>query len=315
MIFSSTVPSPAKNGMPLADYLAGRFTYYSRDEWLKKIVGDAVAVNGKKASAATTVAPGDVVSYDAGEFEEPAADLAYRIVYEDDWLLGIDKPGNLLVHRAGKSFRNNLMYQLRFVHAPPYPVAHAVHRIDRETSGAVLVARSAEARAAFGRTLAGGGMTKQYHAIVKGCPMVQEINLPIGRTELSAVSYRYSVQAQGKQALTRITAVESIGGGHSLVTCEPVTGRTHQIRIHLAAAGAPVVGDKLYGMSEQEYLAWRENPSKSGHLLDFHRQALHCASLSFVHPYTKKPCAVTAPLPADMRELIERLRTVQPSQV
>ena len=114
MIFTSTVPLSIRKGTLLPDYLAGRFTYYSREQWLSRIAEGRVRRNGLPATAGETVAPRDRVAYDAGEFEEPAADLGYRIIYEDDWLLGVDKPGNLLVHRAGRSFRNNLMYQLRF---------------------------------------------------------------------------------------------------------------------------------------------------------------------------------------------------------
>jgi RluA family pseudouridine synthase len=305
MIFTSTVPLSIRKGTPLADYLAARFTYYSQSEWLERIAEGRVQRNGTAAAAGDTVAPKDSVAYDAGEFEEPAADLGYRIICQDDWLLGIDKPGNLLVHRAGRSFRNNLMYQLRFVREPRLPDAHPVHRLDRDTSGVVLVAKSAAARAALGKVLAEGNMEKMYYALVTGAPEKRDIDLPIGRKDLSAISYKYGVDPAGKTALTRIIGVRPAGSAHSLVTVQPVTGRTHQIRIHLAAIGAPVVGDKLYGMSEKEYLAWRENPELNSGTLPFHRHALHCASLSFVHPYTKKPLKIEAPMPRDMQDLLD----------
>ena len=90
----------------------------------------------------------DTVSYEPKEFEEPTADLSYKIIYEDEWMLCVDKPGNLLVHRAGKSFRNNLVYLLRHTNAPPYPNCHPVHRLDRGTSGVVLFAKDSERGAA-----------------------------------------------------------------------------------------------------------------------------------------------------------------------
>jgi RluA family pseudouridine synthase len=298
------VPLSVRKGTLLPDYLAERFTYYSRNEWLSRITAGRVRRNGLLATAGETVAPKDRVAYDAGEFEEPRADLGYRIFYEDDWLLAVDKPGNLLVHRAGRSFRNNLMYQLRFVHQPPFPNAHPVHRLDRETSGVVLVARSPEVRATLGKVLAEGRFEKTYFAIVRGAPAKQDVNLPIGRKELSAVSYKYGVDPAGKAATTRIIDARPIGSAYSLVTAQPITGRTHQIRIHLAAIGAPVVGDKLYGLSEEEYLAWRDDPESYKEKLPFHRHALHCASLAFIHPYTKKPLKIEAPMPQDMLGLI-----------
>lgn len=291
MIFSSEVPAGLGKGTTLVDYLAGRFTYHGRGEWLAIIAAGKVTSNRSTGLAGDTVAAGDIVAYDAGEFEEPPADLAYRTVFEDEWLLGIDKPGNLLVHRAGRSFRNNLMYQLRYVHKPPYPAAHAAHRLDRGTSGVVCVAKSAEISAALGRLFAEGKVDKTYLAVVQGVPEAREIDFPVGKTEASALSCRHGVVEGGKEARTLIINVQPLGQRHSLVTVRPLTGRTHQIRVHLAAAGAPVVGDRLYGAGGEQ----------------FSRQALHCASLSFVHPVTGKACRMAAEIPADMKELVERL--------
>lgn len=134
---------------PVARYLATRFTYFDYDKWLVRMAEGRIQRNGFPALAGDTVSPGDIVSYDAGEFEEPAADLSYRITWEDSWFLCIDKPGNLLVHRAGISFHNNLMHQLRHVHSPAFPSAHPVHRLDRETSGALMVGKTREANRAW----------------------------------------------------------------------------------------------------------------------------------------------------------------------
>jgi RluA family pseudouridine synthase len=308
MIFSSVVPQGVRKGAALVDYLAGRFTYHSAEEWRGRIAAGSVAHNGRTAQAHDTVAAGDAIAYDAGEFDEPPADLSYRIRYEDEWLLGIDKPGNLLVHRAGRSFRNNLIYQLRSVHVPPYPAAHAVHRLDRDTSGVVLVAKDAATRTMLGRAFAEGRVAKVYGALVAGTAEAgREIDLPIGKKEGSAISYKYAVTDSGKPSKTVIISSQPVGTRHSLVMVRLLTGRTHQIRVHLAAIGAPVVGDKLYGLSEADYLAWRDNPAAMKQNLAFHRHALHCCSLTFEHPHTKKECCVSVELPEDMKELIERL--------
>ena len=291
MIFSSVVPAGTEKNTALPDYLARRFTYHGRDEWAGIIGAGKITVNGRAARAGDMPAPGDVVAYDAGEFEEPAADLAYRICYEDEWIIGVDKPGNLLVHRAGRSVRNNCIYQLRHVHAPPYPEAHAVHRLDRETSGVLCVVKTASVRAALARQFAEGKVDKKYVAVVRGMPQTGTIALPIGKPIFSGVSCMHGVMAGGKPAMTEIIERRPLGAEHALVTARPLTGRTHQIRVHLAVAGAPIVGVRLYGVERGV----------------FPRQALHCASLSFVHPVTGKTCRMEAPLPADLHALIERL--------
>lgn len=307
MIFSSAVPSSFRNGIALVDYLAGRFTYHGRDEWSARITEGKVVCNGRVANADDTVAAGDTVTYDPGAFEEPAADLSYRVIFEDEWLLGIDKPGNLLVHRAGRSFRNNLIYQLRYVHVPPYPASHAVHRLDRETSGVVCVAKNAAIKASLGREFAAGRVAKLYCAVVRGTPGVREIDFPIGKAADSAISYKHGVVQGGKAARTKIVACRTIGNKYSLVTIQPLTGRTHQIRVHLAAIGTPLVGDRLYGLSEEAYLARRSDPSEAQAGMMFHRHALHCTSLAFVHPVTSKECRIEAEMPSDMKELIRRV--------
>lgn len=305
MIFSSTVHAPVRPGTALVEYLAARFTYHTRESWLRQIALGRIACNGQTAGAAATVAPGDTVSYDPGEFTEPEADLTYRIIYEDEWLLGIDKPANLLVHRAGRSFKNNLMYQLRGVHVPPWPLARSVHRLDRDTSGVLLVAKNSEVTAAMTGRGAFDGCAKRYFAVVHGTPQVRDIDLPIGKSAGSAIPYKFCVTPDGKPAVTRIIASRKLGADHSLLTLQPATGRTHQIRVHLHAIGAPVVGDKLYGQSEPDYLQWRNDPS--GRHFEFPRHALHCASMTFTHPYTNKECRIEAPMPGDMKGLIASL--------
>jgi 23S rRNA pseudouridine1911/1915/1917 synthase len=138
-------------------------------------------------------------------------------------------------------------------------------------------------------------------------PEVREIDFPIGKPAGTAISYKHGVTADGKTARTKIVACLPLGKAHSLVTLQPLTGRTHQIRIHLAAIGTPVVGDRLYGLSEEAYLSRRIDHSECQQPMIFHRQALHCSSLTFIHPCTKKECCIEAEMPGDMRELIGRL--------
>lgn len=306
MIFTSRIHPPVKPGTPLADYLSARFTYHTHDEWVSAICEGRVTLNSARIDTGAVAEAGDTISYDPGEFEEPPADLNYSIIYEDEWLLGINKPGNLLVHRAGKSVRNNLMYQLRCTNVPPWPAANSIHRLDRDTSGVLLVAKTSETVAAMTQERAfATTFTKIYHAIVRGRPPVGEIDLPIGKPDHSAIPYKFCVASNGKPATTRIIECKPLGSGHSLLTLQPVTGRTHQIRVHLEAIGSTIVGDKLYGRSEEEYLKWRDSPLYAKPPLEFPRHALHCGSMTFAHPHTKELCRIEAGMPEDMKKLVK----------
>lgn len=310
MIFTAKVPLNCKVPKLLAAYMAERFTYYSEKQWIEKIAEGKVTVDGLVAAETATVSADTVITYDAGEFIEPEANLDYRIIYEDKWFLGVDKPGNLLVHRAGRSFRNNLIYQLRFVHEPPYPLAHAAHRLDRDTSGVILVAKDEDARIAIGKQFETRAIDKEYIAVVNGIPSssLKTINLPIGKDKSSAISYRFWTLEDGKDAVTEVVSCTPAGESHAVLKLRPLTGRTHQIRVHCAASGFPIVGDKLYAMSEEQYLLWRDNPQHFEGKLPFYRHALHCSSIGFIHPYTKEYCMIESPLPDDMQKLIDRLR-------
>lgn len=309
MIISSRVPH-TYNGYSVLEYLTNRFTYLLKDEWLKRISERRVFCNNKPSDSDTILAAGDSVAYDMPEFSEPPADLSYSIVYEDDWLLGINKPGNLLVHHRGRSFKSNLIYHLRYLHDPPFENAGIINRLDRETSGVVTVAKNREALMAMNRVLAGRKVVKEYRAIVQGIPEIESgtVDLPIGRVRNSKVRYRYGVNGEkAKDAFTRYEILQRIGRDYSLLRLIPETGRTHQLRVHLSAIGHVIVGDKLYGMREDEFIAWRRNPGNFRDKLRFPRQALHCFRMSFTHPFTGEECAITAPLPGDMNSFIQEM--------
>jgi RluA family pseudouridine synthase len=256
-------------------------------EWTKIINEGRILINDNRCGDTNTIKAGDTITYDPGDFEEPEANLSYSIIFEDEWILAVDKPANLLVHRAGRSFRNNLVYQLRCVNTPPYPGCHPVHRLDRDTSGVVLIAKNSEVMKEFAVMFNEGRITKIYRAIIGGQPDFKTpfmIDSPISADKNSGVPFKFKVCDNGKPASTTIEDVRHLDNGLSMLTIKPLTGRTHQIRVHLAAAGFPIVGDKTYGSSEH---------------CGFSRQALHCESLSFIHPYTGRQCEITAELPCD----------------
>lgn len=308
MIFSSIVPPQRGGTRPLSDYLAERFTYYDREGWTAQIMAGKLTVDGCNAAPDDLVGAGQTVTYDPGEFEEPPADLSYSIIYEDEWLLAVNKPGNLLIHRAGRSFKNNLMYHLRSVHTPAYPDANSIHRLDRNTSGVVLIARNPRALAEISRQFRSRQIDKIYIALVHGIPAYttgQIINSPIDKDPDSATGSKFRVDAAGKEAITRIESCEAVGTAFAQLTIKPLTGRTHQLRVHCAHIGHPLVGDQLYGSDRKfptvEGFGTQEN--RGNECITWSRHALHCARITFYHPFKKGECSIEAPLPADMVEL------------
>jgi RluA family pseudouridine synthase len=311
MIFSSKVPSNVRKSIPVIDYLSERFTYHDCQKWIDIVKEGRVSVNGAVCGEEGSVTAGDVISYTPGEWEEPAADLSYSIIYEDRWIFAVNKPGNLLVHRAGKSLRNNLVYQLRNVHSPRYVNCHPVQRLDRETSGVVLFAKDSEQGALFGRIFSEQKALKVYKAVVAGgfnFETPYTIDMPISKDIDCGISYKFKPCENGKSALTVIERAAVCESGLTLLTIRPVTGRTHQIRVHLAHLGFPIINDRLYSQSAAEYLAANHDEiscgSSSSCLPKKRRQLLHCESLSFNHPHTGGRCEITLPLPADIAAAI-----------
>ncbi len=310
MKVSSKVPSHLKNVL-LSAYLSNRFKYLTPEEWLSRIDEQRLRRNGEICTVHTIVTGGDVISYDMPEWTEPAADLNYSIVYEDEWILGVSKPGNLLMHRAGKSFKSNLMYQLRYVHDPAFPNAGAINRLDRETSGIVLVSKDRDTLRRMNELLANRGLLKTYLALTQGCPfpLSGQIDRPIGPDERSDNASRHWVGgARAKESLTEYRTVKSIGNGElALVEVFPRTGRTHQIRVHLAWLGNPIVGDKLYGEDPSEKGRGSPGAVSDSPVPRFHRHALHCRKVSFIHPVTGEKCTIEDEMSTDMNKLLKSL--------
>lgn len=308
MIISSKVPKKFEN-VTVHNYLSSRFTYLTEQQWQQRLTQRRVCLNDKQCIGNEVVAFNDMISYDMPDFTEPPADLAYKIVYEDEWILGVNKPGNLLVHHNGKSFKSNLIYQLRYVHASGYASAGIVTRLDRETSGIVVVAKTKESLKKMNTLLKERKIFKEYIAIVYGKPQPSSgtISIPIGKKENSKITYRFCIHGKNaKQALTRYTTDCVIKDTYALLKLFPETGRTHQLRVHLQSIGHTIVGDKLYGMTDDDYLNWRQNPDNPENLknLDFNRQALHCSKIVFTHPFTNTTCKITASFPEDIESFL-----------
>ncbi|MBN2157942.1 MAG: RluA family pseudouridine synthase [Spirochaetes bacterium] len=285
-------------------FLSFRYGYLSRTEWQKEIRRGKIYYNGavltrydRKTKA------GDVLSYSGRDAAEPEVDRNYSIIYEDEFLLGVNKPGNLPVHPAGIFYHNTLLTILERDYGTKL---HLLHRLDRETSGVVVLAKNSDISVRIHRDFA--SVKKKYLALVHGMPELDEfvIDLPVDHDKDSGVEHKRVARAGGRdEACTSFTRLLSFNN-YSLMKAAPVTGRQHQIRVHLKYAGHPIVGDKLYGNDES---AWDEfitnGPSdRLTKRLGFRRSALHSRSISFYHPVMKRRMCLRAPFPEDMRQFI-----------
>jgi 23S rRNA pseudouridine1911/1915/1917 synthase len=286
---SSRIPRSA-HGQLLIDYLTATFLYFNREAWLARIAEDRLTIDGVSAAAEQKLVKNQVLTYRMVDYQEPDADLNWAVAAEDDRFLVTIKPGNLLVHRMGRAYMSNLVYLVRNAGNPGWAAADPAHRIDRETSGLVLFAKDKEALKAILDLFETRQITKEYWAIAAPVPGVRvpaqgesgTIDLPLGRADDPV---RGQIQAVGvpgaRAARTNWVWGSEVSPGRYLVTVRPETGRTHQIRVHLASQGWPLVGDKLYG-----------GPPAVRH-------ALHARMLAFVHPFTGQPVCYEAPVPGD----------------
>ncbi|MBC7319720.1 RluA family pseudouridine synthase [bacterium] len=221
-------------------------------------------------------------------------DLPINIVYEDESIIVVDKPAGLVVHPAPSVKEPTLVNVLigKTTLAPVNSIRPGVvHRLDKDTSGLMVLAKTFQSYNNLVKQIQDRKVIKEYIAVVHGRPKSGSISVPIGRSPSDRT--RMKVLPSGRIAITHYEVLEVIGD-YSILKIRIETGRTHQIRVHLAYIGHPVVGDKIYGIESKE------------RLID--RQALHSSKLSFLHPITQDRLEFSSPLPKDMENLIEELR-------
>ncbi len=301
-IIESTVPEGIIS-QRIDLYLSGRFGYLSRTAWQKEIAEGRVLLNGKAASVKKKISSGDSICYMAGEIDEPEIDSRYSIVYEDDFFIAVNKPGNLPIHPSGVFFNNTLvMLMARDLGGKFYPV----HRIDRETSGLILLAKDSASASSVQCNFS--EVKKSYLAVVKGRITEKNfsVEVPLGPARNSLIRRkREAYEGAPENALTNFSLIEALDE-YSLVKADLVTGRTHQIRAHLSWFGHPIVGDKIYGEDESIYMDF----AKYGDIDDinkragFSRCALHSSTMIFHHPREGRDIHLTAPLHEDMKALM-----------
>lgn len=314
-ILQSRVP-PREAGSPLLLYLSIRFPYRTREEWAGQIAGGNIAVNGAPGRPDQPLAAGDVVAYTV-VLREPAVDTNIRILHEETGFVVASKPGQLPSHADGNFITHTFIHLLRerLKGRPDIGEPRLVHRLDRETSGVMVVATSKAAHASLMRQFAEGTVEKTYLAVARGRIADRSFTVEgaLGRDPASSVSVRQALvppATRGARASrTEFEVVRELRDA-TLVRCVPRTGRTNQIRVHLASRGHPVVGDKLYGRTDEEYLAFVHHVRAGGDAAwdgraGAPRQLLHAARLAFDHPKSGRRVAYEAPPPDDFTSWVE----------
>jgi 23S rRNA pseudouridine1911/1915/1917 synthase len=296
-----TVPSECA-GLRLDQVLARLLPGHSRSRLSSWVRDERVSVDGRSAIPRTKLWGGERLRVLPTPSREALAHLPEEIpldvLYEDAQLIVVNKPAGLVVHPGSGNWEGTLLNALlqHTRDVAEVPRAGIVHRLDKDTSGLLVVARTLEAQTDLVRQLQARSVTREYTAVVCGVIARDgKVEAPIGRHPVSRT--RMAVVARGKPAVTHYDVVERYAHA-TLLNCRLETGRTHQIRVHLASIGHPLVGDPVYGPRT----AKARSPA-------FHRQALHARKLGLVHPATGRAMSWEAPLPADMRDLITELES------
>jgi 23S rRNA pseudouridine1911/1915/1917 synthase len=285
------------------DWLCARFSYHSRATWARQIDAGRVLLDGRPTTPEAVLAAGQELAYHK-QHVEPDAPIDVAIVHESAGFVVVDKPAGLPMHADGAFLTRTVVGVLQQRLGGRM---RAVHRLDRETSGLCVVARTRSASRALREQFDARTVDKQYLAIVHGTVADDRLVLdaPLGRDPQSAIAIRRAVVAadapDAEPARTDVAVRERFADA-TLVALRIATGRRHQIRVHLAAAGHPLCGDKLYGQSDDAFLAW-VRAVKAGRA-DPGRQLLHAAMLAFDDPESGARRAFASELPADMRAFL-----------
>ncbi|HTO89242.1 MAG TPA: RluA family pseudouridine synthase [Thermoanaerobaculia bacterium] len=304
-------------GTRLDLFLASACSDLSRSRIQRLIKEGAVRLSGASAKRSHVVRAGDEVEVEVPEprtsIVQPE-EIPLSVLYEDEHLLAIDKPAGLVVHpapgHASGTLVNALLHHVRDLHGIGGELRPGiVHRLDRNTSGVLLVAKTDLAHASLSHQMKRRSMRKEYLALVAGVPRVRkgEVTFAIGRDprdrkRMKAFRATEELPAGARQARTLYEIERDwFALGLTLLRCRLVTGRTHQIRVHLAASGLPVVGDPVYGRPRYDRV---REPALKKRLAEFPRQALHAERVAFRHPASNQPIEIAAPLPEDLRNLL-----------
>ena len=286
---------PDAEGTLLLDHLSRHYRHSTRDEWESRIASGLVLIDSKTAQADCVLRRGSELLWQRPPWIEPDAPLSYDLLYEDEDLLAVAKPAGLPTLHGANFLRSTLLHLVR-AYAPD---AAPLHRLGRWTSGLVLCARNQTARTALTRQWSANKVGKRYRALAGGLPALDEmtISTPIGPVPHALLGSIHAADPKGKHALSHVTVLERRTDSF-LCDVRISTGRPHQIRIHLAAAGHPLVGDPLYGAGGLPRPNTHALPGDPG----YH---LHAAELNFCHPRTGRELVISCEPPTMLRPSTE----------
>ena len=302
---------PAHAGWRLDRALAAAVPTLSRERLKVLIRSGAVEASGTPVRDPAAKVLGDeslrVAIPEPDQAHNEPQDIPLTIVFEDEHLLVVDKPAGLVVHPAAGNFDGTLVNALLHHCGASLSgiggVARPgiVHRIDKDTSGLLVVAKTDVAHEGLAKQFAAHSIDRRYLAIVSGAPKAIEgvVNAPLARSGTNRKKIAIVEGKRAKRAVTHWRRLKALKEA-ALVECRLETGRTHQVRVHMASIGHPLVGDPVYGRSGKTH----------GNLLKelgFQRQALHATELGFTHPVTRHRLSFTSPMPPDMQELLSAL--------
>ena len=278
-------------GRTVLEHLSGRYAHSSAADWCARIEEGAVRLDGHRVETSTRLAAGQRLEWRRPPWEEPDAPTGFALLYRDADVLGVAKPRGLPTLPGGGFLEHTLLHRVR----AHFPGASPLHRLGRHTSGLVLFARTREAHAALSLAFARREVRKRYRALAAGVPRADEfdVDTPIGRVPHALLGGVHAALASGKPARSRVAVVEHRAGAF-LCDVWISTGRPHQIRIHLAACGHPLVGDPLYVAGGLPAPDSKALPGDPGY-------RLHAAELAFVHPCTGRETVWTCAAPAELR--------------
>ena len=323
---------PGENGQRLDLFLKEKYRKLSREYLQKAIKQQRVTLNHEATKPSRVLRTGDKVYVLSTRGNEPRVDFNYKVLFEDEHILVVDKPGHLPVHPTGRYFFHTLLTQLRVVNGNEVDQGgefYIVHRLDRETSGVLVIGKTSSAAASLVDQFSRRATDKEYLAIVQGVMPEDSyvVDVPLASDPKSTIKLKmYAVEmgADGEPlyvpkkemlpARTEIQVVERLEK-YTVVRCMPHTGRQHQIRVHLHHLGFPILGDKLYGRSDDFFLgSLKEDisieiePGKS-----LTRHALHAHRLEFLHPVTKEKKVFTSGFPEELENFLRSVRSASDS--